>query len=202
MSKLALRFLVPVLIALGVSGCATTKMQSTWSEPGYAGGPLRKLFVMGQAMRDVTARRILEDALAARLKAAGVDAVPAWTAFATEAQVGESALSAAIAASGADGVLMVRLVGVENQVSVWPTPVPAPGFGWYGFYSSWYTAPTVTVDQVAVVETTLFDVKTKRLLWSGTSETSNPASVQREAPGFADVIVTAMGRAGFVPVSK
>lgn len=202
MAGIAARFCALALVALGAAGCASTTMQSTWADPGYRGAPMRKLFVMGQAMRDVTARRVLEDALVARLKSGGVDAVPAWSAFPSETPVGEATLSSTIAAAGADGVLMVRLVGVENQVSVRPTPVPGPGFGWYGFYSSWYAAPAISVDQVAIAETTLFDAKTKRLVWSGTSETFNPTSAQKDSPGFADVIVTALGKAGLVPPSK
>lgn len=201
-SGAAARWLTIAAVALGIAGCATTTMQSTWADPGYAGGPMRKLFVMGQAMRDVTARRVLEDALVLRLQAAGVDAVPAWRSFPTETPVGESSLSASIAESGAQGVLMARLVGVENQVNVRPTPIAGPGFGWYGFYSGWYTVPTVSVDQIVVMETTLFDARTKRLVWSGTSETFNPSSAQKDAPGFADVIVTALGKAGFVPAAK
>ncbi len=44
--------------------------------------------------------------------------------------------TAAVTASRADAMLMVRLLGVDTQMTVWPTPMgPGPRFGWYGFYS-------------------------------------------------------------------
>ena len=41
--------------------------------------------------------------------------------------------------------------------------------------------PQVTQYQIATAETTVFDVKTHRIVWSTTSQTFNPTSVQQEA---------------------
>src|SRR4030095_4092778 len=129
--------------------------------------------------RDGTARRVLEDVIVAKLKAGGVEAVPGWQ-FLSSGPMPEDAFAAAVAKSGADAMLMVRLLGVETQTTVWP-PM-GPRVGWYGFYSGWYAYPDVTQSQIAVVETTLFDAKSRRVIWSGTSETLNPTSVQKDAP--------------------
>ena len=73
---------------------------------------------------------------------------------------------------------------------------PGPRFGWYGFYSGWYAYPQITQTQIAVIETTLFDVRSQRIVWSATSETLNPSSVQKDAPGFADVILASLRKDG------
>jgi len=91
----------------------------------------------------------------------------------------------------------VRLIAVETQTTVWP-PM-GPRFGWYGYYSGWYAYPEVTQSQIAVVETTLFDVRSQRVVWSATSETINPTNVQKDAPVFADVILGALRKDGFLP---
>jgi hypothetical protein len=145
---------------------------------------------------------VLEDVLVARIQAAGVEAVPAWRYLPAEGQADESAFNAAVVASGADGLLMVRLLGIDTQTNVSTAFVPGPGFGWYGFYSGWYAVPQVMQYQIAVVETTLFDVKSRRLVWSGTSETINPTSVQKDAPGFADLIVVALQKGGLLLSAK
>jgi hypothetical protein len=44
----------------------------------------------------------------------------------------------------------------------------------------------------ATAETTLFDVKTHRIVWTATSQTFNPTSVQQEAPGLADAVIRAL----------
>lgn len=196
------RWLALVTFAWLAAGCASTTLQSMWTDPGYKGGPFKRIFVIGLSARDVTARRVLEDVLVAKLKAGGVEAVPAWQFLANDGPADERALSAAVAASAADGMLLVRLLGVDTQTTVWPTVMPGPGFGWYGFYSGWYAYPQVTQTQIAVIETTLFDVRSKRIVWSATSETINPSSVQKDAPGFADVILASLRKDGFLHASR
>jgi hypothetical protein len=145
---------------------------------------------------------VLEDVVAAQLVASGVEAVPAWQFLPNEGPADEGALTAAVTASRADGMLMVRLLGVDTQTTFWPPMGPGPRFGWYGFYSGWYAYPQVTQTQTAVVETTLFDVRSQRIVWSAVSETLNPSSAQKDAPGFADVILTALRKDGFLPALK
>lgn len=198
-----LRAVVPVALAWLVAGCASTTLQSTWRDPAYAGGAFKRIFVLALSTRDVTARRVIEDVVVAKLAAGGVEGVPAWQSLPNDGPVPESALAAAVTASRADGMLMVRLLGVDTQLTVWPTPVgPGPRFGWYGFYSGWYAYPQVTQTQTAVVETTLFDVRSQRIVWSATSETMNPTSVQRDAPEFADVILGSLRKDGLLPAAK
>src|SRR5438552_15010768 len=90
------RWLVFSAAASLLASCASTTLQSTWRDPGYQGGSFRKIFVLGLSARDVTARRVLEDVLVAKLRAGGVEAVPAWQLLATNGPAGESALAAAV----------------------------------------------------------------------------------------------------------
>jgi len=72
------RWLALVAGALILAGCASTTLQSVWRDPAYAGGPFKRVFVVGLSAKDGTARRVLEDVMVAKLKAGGVDAVPGW----------------------------------------------------------------------------------------------------------------------------
>jgi hypothetical protein len=47
----------------------------------------------------------------------------------------------------------------------------------------------VTQYDLAVVETKLFQVQTKQLVWAATTSTQSPRTVAREAPAFADLII-------------
>jgi hypothetical protein len=198
---------IPVLaVFVLVAGCASTTLQSEWRDPGYSAGPFKKIFVIGLAARDVTARRVFEDVMVSKLNAAGVQAVPEWQYLKGEGQAPEGVVSSAVDSTGADAVLMARLVAIDKQIDVSPVVVPGPGYGWYGpyagWYSGWYAMPQVRQYDVVYVETTLFDQKTKRLVWSATSKTVDPASIQQEAPGFADTIIAAMQKAGVLPAPK
>jgi hypothetical protein len=51
----------------------------------------------------------------------------------------------------------------------------------------------------STAEVNLFDVRTNKLVWGGTTETFNPSSVQRESAGFADVVISALAKQGLVP---
>jgi hypothetical protein len=190
------RWLALVAGALILASCASTTMQSVWRDPAYTGGPFKRVFVVALSAKDGTARRVLEDVMVAKLRAGGVDAIPGWQ-YLSDAPMDEGAFGAAVAKSGADAMLMVRLLSVETQTTVWP-PM-GPRIGWYGMYSGWYAYPDVTQSQTAIVETTLFDAKSRRVIWSGTSETLNPTSVQKDAPAFADVILGALRKDGLLP---
>ena len=101
--------------------------------------------------------------------------------------------------------MMTRLLGIDTQTNVStmmvPGPVMGPGFGpgpgwWGGLLRAWYAVPQVTQYQIATAETTVFDVKTHRIVWSATSQTFNPQSVQQEAPGLADAVIRALQTRG------
>jgi hypothetical protein len=196
------------LLAVGASffvyACASTTLQSTWMDPAYTGGPFKKFFVIGLSARDVTSRRVFEDIVVAKLQSVGVQAAPAWQSFRDEGQVSEAVMDAAVAQSGADAVLMTRLLGVDTRINVSPMMVPGPmmgpgfGPGWWGGYAGWYAVPQVTQYQIATAETTLFEVKTHKIVWSATSETFNPKSVQQEAPGLADTVIKALQTRGLI----
>ena len=195
-----------------LASCQSTTLQSTWVDPNFTGGPFKKVFVMGLA-RDITSVRIFEDIMVARLQAAGVQAVPAYQFIAEEAQVPEPVLEAAVAKSGADALLMTRLLGVQTQVNastvMVPGPVMGPGFGpgwggpgWWGAYNSWWAVPQVTTYQIATAETTVFDASNRRIVWTATSQTFNPQSVQQEAPGLADQVIAALRSRNLLPAAK
>jgi hypothetical protein len=199
-----------VLVLL--ASCASTSIQSTWMDPSFTGGPFKKIFVIGLA-RDVTSVRIFEDIMVARLQAAGVQAVPAYQFIPEDAAVPEPVLEDAVRKSGADGMLMTRLLGVQTQVNastvMVPGPVMGPGFGpgwggpgWWGAYNSWWAVPQVTTTQIATAETTLFDASNRRIVWTATSQTFNPQSVQQEAPGLADQVIAALRTRNLLPAAK
>ena len=207
MRKVVAHALPTLTLLVLAAGCASTTLQSEWRDLGYTGGPFRKIFVIGLSARDVTARRIFEDVMVSKLAAAGVQAVPAWNYLSGEGQAPEAVISSAVDSTGADAVLMARVAAVDKQFQVSPVVVPGPAYGgWYGpysgWYSGWYALPQVYQYDVVYVETTLFDTKTKRLVWSVTSRTVDPASVQQEAPAFADTIIGAMQKAGLLPAPK
>ena len=200
MSKL-IRAATLVFVAAMLASCASTTLQSAWYDTSYRGGPFKRILVVGVGS-NLTNRRVFEDIFSQKLTAAGTQAVPGYQFLPDDARQNEPGWNAGIAASGADGLLLVRVLGVDTKTQVTTTLVPGPGF--YGpYYGGWWgpamvAVPEVSQYDVANVETNLFDVRTKRVVWAGTTQTFNPQSVAQETPGFADLIIKQLAARGLI----
>ena len=190
-----------VAAAATLAACASTSLRDSWSDPGFTGGPFRKVMVVGVSSTPVN-RRVFEDGFALKLTAIGVQSIRSYEVLPQPGMIPQQDFDAAAKRSGADALLMVHVQRVDTKTQVTPVTVPVRGVGYYGFYSGWATVPEVTQYDLATVETNVFEVKTDRLVWSGVTETFNPTSVAAETPGFADVIIKALTDRGLLPKAK
>jgi hypothetical protein len=203
MSKLV-NALLGACAALMVAACASTSLQSAWYDTSYNGGAFTRVLVVGVGS-NVPNRRVFEDIFSQRLSATGTQGIPGYRFLADEARANESGWNAGVAQSGADGLLLVRLLGVDTRTHVYTTMMPGPMYGPY--YGPWWgpsmvAVPQVTQYDIAHVEISLFDVKTKRVVWAGTTQTFNPSTVAEETPGFADLIIGQLAARGLIAAPK
>ena len=199
-------FLLLALVTL-VAGCQTTSIQSAWYDTNFRGGPMRKIVVVG-SVNSVADGRVFEDIFAEKLRAAGVEGIAGYTVIADETRGTEAQFATAVASTGAQGLLLVRLLRVDTRTQVSTTMVRGGmGWGWGGGWGGWgspFGPSMVPVQQVsqydlATVESKLYDVQTKQLVWAATTTTFNPTSVARETPGFAGVIIGQLAQRGIIP---
>ena len=111
-----------------IAGCASTTQSNVWRDPGYAGPPFRKIFVIGLSSKDLTDRRGFEDLMVGKLRAAGSQAVPAWQFLPSDGQADQATMLAAFRQSGADAVLLARFMGFSTQDRIGTAIVPGGGF--------------------------------------------------------------------------
>lgn len=197
------RLAAALAVAVLMSACASTTLTDSWSDPAYTRGPFQKWLVVGVGGGAV-ATRTLEDVLSGKLRARGVEAVQGYR-YLPDGEASEVQLDGAVAAAGAQALMLVHLRRVETKTQVSPALVPGPmyaGYGWYGVYGGWYSVPQISQYQVATVETTVYQVSEKKLVWSGVTQTFDPRSMATEAPGFADVILNALAQRALVPAAK
>lgn len=188
-----------LLAALTAVACASTTLRDSWLDPDFRGGPFNKILVVA-VHPSATEKRTFEDIVSAAVARTGAQGIPGWRAIPEQAAISESVWNAAVEASGADALMLVRLLYLDRRTSVTPVVVPSGptfGYGW-GYYNAWVAVPQVSQYDVAVVETRLFDVRSRKLVWSGITETFQPTSVAKETPGFAGVILAALARNGLV----
>ncbi len=185
--------------AVLLAACASTTMRDAWFDPSARSKPFAKVLVASVG-GDLTQRRIFEDILAGQLAAVGVEGVQGYRLL-PDGRLTEEQMRDGVLRSGADGLVLVHLRGVQTRTDVRTTMVPVGpvGPGWWGWYGGWVAQPQVIQTRIATIETSLFDVASNRLVWTGVTETYDPASFRREADGLARVIVSAIAAHGLTP---
>lgn len=185
--------------ALVAAGCASTTLRDAWFDPSVRSKPFARILVVSVG-GDLTQRRIFEDALAGKLATVGVEGIPGYRLL-RDGTLTEDEIKGGVASSGSDGLLLVHIRGVQTRTDVRTTMVPVGpvGAGWWGWYGGWVAQPQVIQTRIARIETSLFDVASDRLVWTGVTETYDPSSFRREADGLATVIAHAIASQGLTP---
>jgi hypothetical protein len=190
-----------------LSACAAsrTTIQSSWTDAEYAGPPLDRIAVV--ALFDTRADSLAFERNAAdfleSLKVATVPAhellTPAETLTLDEEQIRER-----LAATDVDGILIFRLVAIDERRE-YQAPTPnAPSEVTSGNAFSWYYRPSQNDPTVSspsadsqgywieqdflVAETALFDNRSDRLLWTAKSETLDDARLQRTSESIVRAV--------------
>ena len=200
-----LRSLIACAALALLAGCQTTSIQSAWFDSSYRGGPFTKIVVIASD-GTTSDSRVFEDIMVQSLQAAGVAAIPGYTTVPPDARRAEAPFAAAVAATGADGVILVRLIRVDTKTQVSTMMMPGPMVGpWGGFYGGgfygggFYAVPQVTQYEVASVETNVYAVASRTLVWAATTQTVDPRAIEKEAPNFANIVITQLRARGLLP---
>lgn len=202
------RSTAPMVTALLLAACASTTMLSAWFDTSYQGGPLKKIVVVGVGAQ-ATDQRIFEDAFAQQLRAAGIEGIPGYTVASGEAEQSDAAFTAALDRSRADGVLIVQLLGVDTRTPIATTMAPGPPMSWGwsrapapSFGRTLVPMPQVSQQDIARVETRLYEIRSRQLIWAASTDTFNPTSVARETPGFAELVIRELRARGRIAGAK
>jgi hypothetical protein len=170
-----------------VYGCdkgATTSVPLSWKNPNYS-GRFNKLFIIGVGENSGT-RRLFEDTFAEAIATQGTAAKASWGQLPQTEQLTEEQIRGAIEGGNFDGVLITRLMSVDqSQEYVPPSSYTVPtGYGGYGYYRYYGTSYTVVnepgyfkTNTLFRIETNLYSVATGDLIWSGQSDTLNPQNL-------------------------
>lgn len=196
--------------ALLLPGCApSTRLTNAWVDPEYAGPPFGKVLVLAIS-KESGERRTFEDEFAAQLRAAGVEAVPGYRLLPEDGPVAKDRLAETVRGAGADGAIVTRVVNVDRRTAYSPgyvTVVPSIGYrrDFYGYYgSAWaVTAPPQAYQyEVVVLETNLWTTADGTLVWSGTTQTTDPGELRKEIAGYAEVIIGALRERGLIGAGR
>jgi len=190
--KTTLQTVVPLLVLASLFGCVTpTTIESSWVDPTFDRGPFHRVAVVALFDTDAESRSF-EQTAAHALEERGADAVEAHSIIGEARMLDQKELRAKLAAADVDGILIYRLIAVdERQYYRAPTPfLHMPGdairgdpYYWYyhprpDYYSYWSSTWDVTHSpgyweqhSFVVVESSFYDADKDQLVWTAKTET-------------------------------
>jgi len=184
-----MRTMVPML-ALALAGCAAITVTNQWRDPSFTGPPATRFVVVGIA-RNAATRRTFEDTFVNDLRAAGVEARPAYTQI--EDGANSVKLTDLVQQSHADAVLTTRVQRVQQKVDVTPGTYYGGYGGFYGWYGgAWASAPTISQYEVVTLETNVWDPNSGKLIWAATTERVASTDIPKVTTELAEALIPRM----------
>jgi len=191
-------------LGLLVVSCGSSSMTGVWSDPTLVTGPVRKVLVIGLGS-SVTNTKLFEGAMAKHLQQRKIESILASNVLPSgNAPIDTVGLRAFVKENHVDLITVTRVVGVSKEreyVQGTTYYSPAPGYGaFYPYYAGSYAVVSdpgyMREYKVATVETNAYATSNEKLVWSGQSETVDPASVNTAIDEIAGLLVSEMARSG------
>lgn len=188
--KFQYKHILAVIVSIMLSSCANTKFTKQWIDEDFNEQPYDDILVLVVADK-MGNRQDAENYIVQKLGEAGVDAMQSYDILPKTEAIDREAVGKAIEGLQLDAVIVMFATGVTEDEYF----IPSRRFGvysGYGYgdahYGSFYNYYPHAVNYVYIpgydnthfvvaLETSLFDLKTGKLVWSGQSNTFAPDSV-------------------------
>jgi hypothetical protein len=174
-----------------LSSCGGTKLSNAWKDSAYEGRSIKKVLVVGTS-RQFGEKR-LEDVFVERLQENRVNAV-SLNSVSSEGKSTRHDVKAEAEKLQCDAILKIQLVSnneKRERIGIVPPPEFSPG--WY-YALPIYTlqTPATEYDVVTtdiVIESSLYDTSTGKLIWKVSSETINRGSIGNLIGSISNTII-------------
>lgn len=186
--------LILLSCVLWLSACAApTHIESSWMDTSFDKKPFKNIAVVA-LFNGITESREFEAQAVTALEQQGVTAEHGHDFLTSGKKYSHAELEKALSKVGADGILIFKLIAVdENDTYIPPTVYEGTGpyYDEWPYYNYYYPYPyyydyydsayqvTATPGywqdtQYYVIETALYDNASDRLVWTAKSDTRNP----------------------------
>jgi hypothetical protein len=182
--------LIAILACILLSSCANTKFTRQWVDEDFNQQPYDDILVLAVADK-MGNRQDAENYIVKKLGENGIDAMPSYDILPKTEDIDREAVGKAIDGLQLDAVIVMYATGITEEEYY----IPARRFGiysGYGYghaqyssfydyyphaYSYVYLPGYDNTHYVVALETSLFDLNTGKMVWSGQSNTFAPDSV-------------------------
>jgi hypothetical protein len=174
--------LLALLAALLMGGCSGARVGESWVDPGMSRATVEKVLVVTVA-RQGTVRKLFEKSFVDGFMEEGVEAIPSHLVIQKEGKPDYDSVLAAVSEVKAGTVLITRLANVVektnrsmatgNQYMVLERAPLEPIF--FDPNPAFASKTTVKLK----LESRLYDVASKKLIWSATSNLKDPVMTRK-----------------------
>lgn len=190
-----MKALLSAAAVLLVASCASVSVTNQWKDPSWSGPPATNVLVIGVSRSDTT-RRLFEDTFVRDLTTAGVRASASYASI-PPGDGGSAKLGDVVKSTGSDAVLVTRVQRVEDRINVTPTGPGYGGFyGWYG--GAWASTPEVTQTTLVTLETSVWDPRTEKLVWTVTTRGVLSSDIPRTTQQLSATLIPKMKADGII----
>ncbi len=205
-----------LILFLSISGliiaCSpTTQLRKSWADPSLANNPVepfKKILVLVKSKKEVN-RRAAEDQLVSLFK--NGKAIQSYT-YLAPSDTSKKELVEKLIKDGFDGVVEMHVKAVV-QTRTKATSRGTSYESWYSdgnYYAHSYTytfdksgnnaSSNIEVDSPKdyIIETNIYSLETKKLLWSGSTASLSAKKVDSAMTGIFDTIRKELRKKGFV----
>ena len=181
---------------LSFTSCTGTKLTSVWKDNTYE-GYIDTLMVVA-VTENSRNRLIFEREFVEEFNKTGIEAVASIDVIPPEETANENAILTAAQKRGISMIMVTHLIGIEEkEVYHPPKTYTVPSRGYYGRFNSYYPRVYEYVHQPGYyskhksvnLETNLYETPTQKLIWSVTSETLDPKSVNTIIESLSKVVI-------------
>lgn len=200
-------FFAALTISLFTACSPSTQLVKTWSDPSLNGATVKtynKVLVIAQ-LKDDSSRRIAEDKMVASSPKGNF--VASYN-YLKPSQQDHNLVVSELLKDGIEAIILMRLTDIEKTTDYVQGSTYYGGWGYgpgfyggygYGYGGGYYSTPGYYEEnKTYYVETNIYDVKSNKLLWSGTTSTLNPSKANETIDDIILAIKTELNNKGLI----
>lgn len=204
---------ISAFVMMLVCSCSSTQLTGVWvNKEKMEQKSYKKIFILAQTA-DIQARKAVEDALVAKAKDKGFDAVSSISvitpSLSNPEMPSKESIIDGVKSSGCDAAFIVTMLKKEENVRYTPgTTVyaPLPYYRWnsnmFNYYDYWRPSVSTpgyyTNNHSYFLQSNLYDAASQELMVSIQSEVFNPETLQKFIKDYVNDIVSKLQKEGLL----
>jgi hypothetical protein len=189
-------YLIILLTGIFLNGCSTNRLLSSWNDKTSEQASIAPILVLGITKNNETKRRIYEDTFVNSLNKVHTKAIASYELNKHSIAPTKKALRAIIKRTKAKTILITHLVSDTEKSFFVPSSVVIGTNSYDKLYSyfpfvhnSVATSGSFLSTSKVILETSLYDVKTEKLLWTARTESIDPVMTRKYYQQLIDLFL-------------